>query len=183
MRRLLAAGLVLGLCAFGVSREGVEFPETLRVDGQEVRFFRGAMKRMFGLKIYYGALYLKKAPGSVKEVIEGDDPLVLRMHYGYMPVPHGLLVDGIEKHFTKALGKDRAGLKPEFARYVAGYDRALAIGDVVEVVYRPRFGVSLVLSGKTNVTVPGLPFKKALLSTWFGDNAPDPSLRGDLLGL
>lgn len=178
---------LLGLACFGflfpVTKEGVEVAPSLVVDGQVLTLHRAALRRAIGFKIYLGALYVKKPPSSARDLIDGEDPVVLRMHYAYMPIPHGLLVDGINKHFNKALGEGRGGFKPEFARYVAGYDRALSVGDLVEVVWNPRVGISLVMAGRTNVTVPGLPFKKVLYTTWFGDNAPDLSFRRDLLGM
>ncbi|MBL8993266.1 MAG: chalcone isomerase family protein, partial [Spirochaetia bacterium] len=85
-------------------------------------------------------------------------------------------------YFQKALGKDFGGQEIGFKKYMEAYDRPLVKGDVVEVSFAKSRGISFVLSGKTNAVIPGLGFKKALHTAWFGDKSPDPSFRKDLLG-
>lgn len=162
--------------------DGLEIPRTVAVEGETLTLHRTALRKFGFFKIYQGALYLKSPPTSAQAAIATREPLVLRMTYGYMKIPHGPMKEGIAKHFRAALGPDYGGMKAEFEAYMAGYDRSLAVGEVVEVIWHPRFGIRLVISGQTKVQIPGEKFKELLFTTWFGDRAPDPGFRKDLLG-
>jgi len=162
--------------------EGVDVADSVLVDGKQIPLYRTAVRKAMGFKIYLSAFYLDQKPMSAQAVIDSENPSLLRMHYAYMSIPYKLLVEGIKDYFQKALGKDFGGQETGFSQYMAAYNRPLVKGDVVEVSFAKSRGISFVLSGKTNAVIPGLGFKKALHTAWFGDKSPDPSFRQDLLG-
>lgn len=173
----------MALGPLGAPADEPAWPDALWVGGTRCDLARTAPWKAGLITVYRGGLYLPEKPQSVQSLIDGDRPAVLRMVYSYIPIPHGLLADGLKRHFTRALGEDLGGMAPAFSRYMGAYDRSLVVGDVVEVVYQPGVGVHLVLSGKTNVVIPGLSFKQKLFGTWFGPSAPDGAFRRGLLGL
>lgn len=162
--------------------EGVDVPDYVVVDGKKIPLYRTALRKAMGFKIYLSAFYLEQKPASVQAVIDGENPSLLRMHYAYMSIPYKLFTDGIKDYFQKALGSDYGGQEIGFKQYLAAYNRPIVKGDIVEVSFAKSRGIAFVLSGKTNAIIPGIGFKKALHSAWFGEKSPDPTFRKDLLG-
>ena len=52
----------------------------------------------------------------------------------------------------------------------------------MSMTYVPNTGTVLTVKGKDKLTIPGLPFAKALFGIWLGANPPSTALRDGMLG-
>lgn len=150
---------------------GVDLPDSIQIDGRALPLSAAGAHRQFTFKIYAAAFYFDRKGVTPQQLIDTTETVVFRTHYT-MSIPHGMLVDGVRKHFKKT--PQAASFPAEVDLFIRGYERAISPGDVVEVRWRNGVGTELLCGGKVTARIPGLGFKKMLFASWF-----DPTSRDD----
>jgi len=148
---------------------GVDLPDSVQIDGRALPLIAAGAHRQFTFKIYAAAFYFAGKDPAPRQLIDTTDTVVFRTHYT-MSIPHGLLVDGVRKHFKK--NPDAASFPGEVDLFIRGYERAISPGDIVEVRWRGGT-TELLCGGKVTARIPGLAFKKMLFASWFDPRSSD----------
>ncbi len=81
---LLLFCLVVPVSAMEIG--GVQMPDTLKLDGENLVLNGAGLRTKFFFKIYAGGLYLPRPSADATAVIGADEPMLVRMHFIYAPL-------------------------------------------------------------------------------------------------
>ena len=192
-------GRALGLFAFPVlialapadaaaaaECRGVQFPETIEVQGARLALNGLGMRKATFLKIrvYVAALYLPAAGPRASDpqaIIASPGPMELVLHF-----VRGVGVHDIRNAFEEGFAAQGGGRVPAaLATRVAllnSWMRDVSSGQPMTFVRIPGRGIEVELDGVSQGEVPGEDFARALFAIWLGDHPPNPELKAGLLG-
>ncbi len=182
---ILVLSLLLFLSSFAMTAEvgGVILPEFMRV-GKTLLFLNGAgVRKKFFFKIYAIGLYVKKKTNNAEEIMNADEPMVVRMSFIYNGISPKKMRNAWDEGFEKSTHKNIAPIKDKIDKFNSLFNVKVRRGYVYDLKYIPGKGTEVYLNGKLLGTVEGLDFKKALLGIWIGDKPINKGLRKKLLGL
>lgn len=187
MNRLLFALLmVLAMPAHALRVDNMEFPDRMKLGGQELVLNGVGFRAVLIYKGYAAALWLPQRASTAAQVqaVAGPKRLQLRM-----------LIDVPAAEFSKAFHKGvrrntPAADQPALAERMAKFDaQILALqtvkkGDVVDLDYLPDAGgLTMRVNGRPRGdAIAGEEFYAALLRVFIGHKVSDDELRAGLLG-
>jgi hypothetical protein len=172
--------VVLALPAAAKEAGGVQFPETLTVEGKELKLNGAGLRTKVVFKVYAAGLYLQNPTSSAQQAIESDQVKRVRM---------SMLRDLEKKAITEAIVsgfKENAGDKlPALQQRLDTFTGAipdLKKGDELVLTYVPGKGTTIESKAGQKISVEGKDFSDALFSVWLGKNPVDGSLKDGMLG-
>ena len=184
--RSLLNSLALGAVLFGsyssFAKEvaGVNLPDSVTVEGKELKLNGAGIRKKFIIKVYVGGLYLTAPAADVKAITASDQPWSVHMHF----------LRSVDKE--KIVGAYREGFeknsKDKVAILNAGLDKAQSAfvdmkeGSEMVVTYVPGKGTTLGIKGGAQKTVEGKDFADGLLRNWLGSEPADENLKEAMLG-
>lgn len=177
----LLAALVLAAPAHAREVAGVEFPDTIRVGGQELRLNGAGVRSKFMVKVYAAGLYLATPSADPDAVVQADAPKRVRMVF-LREVDRQKILETYREGFEK--NSAGPGL-PALLQKLDGLAPALADmkkGGEMFVTYVPGQGTTVAAAGGGNVTVEGKDFADAMFRLWLGPSPADGSLKKAFLG-
>jgi hypothetical protein len=159
--------------------EGVTMPNTVTVDGKELRLNgMGVGKKLF-LKIYVVGFYVEKPTIDAQAAINTDE--ARRMELSMLrDVSRDAFVKAVEQGMMRNSGAAMPTLRARLDLLERSLP-ALRKADAVDFTYLPGMGTLMRCQGK-ELTIPGKDFADALFSVWLGPRASSPELRRQLLG-
>jgi hypothetical protein len=84
--------------------------------------------------------------------------------------------------FENSTGGKTAPLKAKIDAFVGTFKKSeITEGNVFDIVYTPGKGVESFKNGKSQGTIEGLDFKKALFGIWLGAKPADEDLKAAML--
>lgn len=141
------------------------------------------LRELLWVDVYAAGLYLKRPETHENKIIANDELMIMRMDILSKAVSQNKLIKAFHKGFED--GNPESVVKkltPEitkFVKYLENLD--LKIGDKIDVVYEPEYGVSMYCNYTKLGTVGDLEFKKALFNLWLSNDPVDKSLKPELL--
>ena len=185
MRFILVIGLMFFLC-FMLQAEkvsGIEFPDKIEADGENLIFIGGGTRTRCFVSIYHSGLYLKNKINNGENVVNDNLPMAVRMYFVYSLVKKEKIISVWNECFDNVTDGRIDPIKTEVASFchLFGFED-VKNGDVFELVFTPEKGVSVIKNSKQLGYVKGLPFKKALFSVWFGNKPIQENLKTGMLG-
>ena len=165
--------------------EGVNLPTKLSLNKTELILNGAGVRSFLFIKIYVGGLYLPAKTHDPKEIINADEPSVIRFH----AISRAFTSERMAKTVREQFEKSNPGKTAEFKTRLDILCDMLAketiqIGDECDISYTPNEGIRVSKNGKDlNILLSGLDFKKALWSDWLSDIPADESLKKAMLGL
>lgn len=183
MRHIMVLLLVAVLAAPAWAGElaGVLLPDRAVVSGRPLVLTGMALRRVVFFKVYVAGLYLPVPPDSAEQVLAGDGPRRVVMHF-----LRGLEAGDLSGAWMEGLEANTPDAGPELR---AAFDTLCSwMADVAEgqemvVTYEPGTGTSVSLSGALLGTLPGKAFADALFACWIGPKpGPGKDFKRDLLG-
>lgn len=172
--RILAL-VALAPCLLGAA----DFPETVPVNGIELRKVGEGTFRWTFFKVYDGALYLEEGKTDADPLSDVGKRLVLEYARSLTAEQFQRSGDAIVERNTDAVTWER--LQDRLARLNAAY-RDVGEGDQYALTYIPGAGTTLSLNDQPLVQVEGADFARAYFSIWLGKDPAKESFRDDLLG-
>ncbi len=172
--------VVLALPAAAKDVAGVQFPETLTVEGKELKLNGAGLRTKVVFKVYAAGLYLQNPTPSAQQVIGSDQVKRVRMS----------MLRDLEKKTDRRC--HRGWLQEERGGQAAG--AAAAAGHLHRGHPGPeegrRAGADVRAGqghhhreqGGQTISVEGKDFADALFSVWLGKNPVDGSLKDGMLG-
>ncbi len=179
---LVAALLAVpGLHAAEVA--GVKIEERIKVGSSELVLNGAGLRTRVFIKVYVGALYVTQKASTATTVLDASSPR--RMSLRLMrdidsDALYGALRDGLKDNNTEAELLALKAQVDQFSELMKKIGKARS-GDTLALDFTAD-GVSLSLNGEVQGKVGSVPFARALLKVWLGDNPVDASLKKALLG-
>lgn len=177
MNKIFSVAIVyLAVCSGSIAAE-ITFPDSLRVNDQELNLAgTGILSRWFikGCKM---GLYVPKAAGN--EDLLKDIPKCLEFYYYRDIKAEQFGVAAWETMQSNWTENELSALKNDIDKLHEIY-RDVSSGDRYKLLYIPETGTSLFLNGQLLGTVKGAEFAKVYYSIWLGDKPIDSYLKKHL---
>jgi hypothetical protein len=161
---------------------GVEFQDTIDVDGAKLTLNGAGIRKKFVIKVYAGGLYLTQPSKDANAIVAADAPKRVRMVF-LRDVSRDQVLDAYREGFrSNSGGPGLDGLLSKLEKL------APAIPDLKEgaemfVTYVPGKGTTVAAAGGgTPVTVEGKDFADAMFRNWLGSEPADGTLKEAMLG-
>jgi hypothetical protein len=157
-----------------VVHAGVSVPEVAEVAGHALPLRGAGPRRMLGVAIYVGALYVADA---VDDVVRADVPKRLWMSYRYGVGRRGLVRSFRDKAMRAGIAGSEAGVDAFCEALIA-----VRSGEAIVLDHVPGEGVHLLVGGRALGCFAGVPVMQALWSVLLGERPATPALKRALLG-
>ncbi len=180
---ILVLAVVLAVPSYSMRIAGKNIPNTLKFGDTTLVLNGAGIRKKLWIKVYVGALYLKKKSHDYNAIINADEPMAIRMHFVYDGVSASKMKSAWEDSFENILGEGYGNLKNKVNLFLSFFNVKTHEDDKWDMVYIPGVGTKVLFNGKEKGVVPGLDFKKALFSVFLAKNAEHQDLREGMLGL
>lgn len=163
---------------------GVDIAQQVTISGLEkpLQLNGAGIRYKFFFKVYIGALYLSKVQSNAQEILTGDIPNRIMMHFIYDEVSKEKLVNAWREGFENNMEKAELDtLKDRLEKFNNMFSTVHA-GDVVLLDYLPGKGTSVSIKGAEKGVIEGADFNRALLSVWLGEDPVTEDLKEAMLG-
>jgi len=160
---------------------GIELPQRIEFERQELQLNGAALRRIALIKIYVAGLYLPDKEGNAEEILSSDEPRSLVMHF-LRNVDADRLCEGWDSSLEKNTPNPSEDLKSQF-QTLCGWMEDARKGERLAFRYLPAQGTSVEINGRVKGPMAGKEFADALFRTWLGPNAiPGEDFKLSLLG-
>lgn len=186
MRSMRWGTLVLALLLCGAASAGemvgVSLPDRMTAEGKSLVLNGMGLRKAYAVaKVYVAGLYLEKKSESPDEILGSTSVRKIVLHF-----VRDVSREQITGAWTEGFEKNAGAALPALRRRIDALNAVmpdLAAGDVLSFTAVPGKGVLVEVRGKTEATIEGDDFAKALLSIWLGAAPPNAALKDGLLGL
>jgi len=162
--------------------EGIDLPENLSLEGQELVLNGAGVRKKFFFKLYVGSLYLEEKSQQAEAVVTADSPMAIRLNIISGKINSDNMTEATLEGFDKATRGNTQPLQAEIDQFMAAFEEKIVEGDQFTLLYVPQEGVKVYKNGALATTVAGLAFKRALFGIWLGEEPAQKSLKHDMLG-
>lgn len=176
----VALALLLATPAMAKKFEGVNLPDTVKVDGKELALNGAGLRKKFIFNVYVAALYLEKTSKNANEVITSDQPKRVVMVM-LRDLDKKAIVDAIRDGFQKNAGDKMPALKERLDTFASSIPD-IKEGDTLTITYVPGQGTTVKSKSGKESKVEGKDFADAMFSVWLGKDAVQDSLKDGMLG-
>lgn len=179
-----ALSLFVALLALGASAgelSGVKVPDTVQVDGKELKLNGMGLRQKFVFKVYVTSLYLEHPSKDAAAVLASDEVRKIELKM-LRDLDRKTIVEAFNVNFEDNAGAKFPALKERLEKFTA------VIPDVKEgqnlnIIYVPGKGTRVDGAGAASYTAEGKDFADALFSVWLGASPVEERLKQGLLGL
>ena len=154
----------------------------MRVDGFTLKLNGHGVREKLWIDLYDVALYLPRKSHDARNIIEADEPQLLRLVIVSSLISKKRMEKGIREGFERSTHGHTEKMKDRIDRFTEAFGKVLGKEDRIDLFYQPGKGVTVLKNGKPMTTLEGKDFKEALWGIWLGDNPVQKSLKKDLLG-
>ncbi len=185
MRATLSAvvlSLTLALPALAKEKEvaGVKYPETVTVEGKELKLNGVGLRTKVVFKVYAAGLYLESPTKDAAQVISSDQIKQVRMTM-LRELEKEKITDAISEGVERNSKAQLAALKQRLDTFNAAIPD-LKKGDALVITYMPGKGTQVKSKSGQEISIEGKDFADALFSVWFGKKPADGDLKDGMLG-
>ncbi len=171
---LLAAPLVQAR-----EQDGVRMPDTVVVEGKELKLNGMGLRRKFIVNVYVAGLYVE-SPGKSAPTLISSDQIKRMTLFMLRDLSKDKITDALRDGFEKNSKSQMPVLKERLERLAAMIPDAKK-GSTIVITYVPGTGTVLSGPGERSV-IEGKDFADALFSVWLGKNPVDDGLKKGLVG-
>jgi len=184
MRKLVAALALLALAVPAHAKKvgGVEFQDTIDVDGAKLTLNGAGIRKRFVIKVYAGGLYLAEPSKDANAIVTADAPKRVRMVF-LRNVSRDQIMGAYREGFEKnSKGPNLQALLKKLEQLTPAIPN-LKEGAEMFVTYVPGKGTTVAAAGGgAPVTVEGKDFADAIFRNWLGSEPADEGLKEAMLG-
>jgi hypothetical protein len=176
---LLAVLTLAASAAAAREYEGVTLPDTVTVDGKEMKLIGMGLRTKWMVKVYVAGLYAEKPTFNAEKLITSDQAKSITLHL-VRDLNKEKIVEAIQDGFAKNSKVQLPQLQGRLDQLAAAIPD-LKSGQDLTLTYIP--GKGTVVGGVAKPTViEGQDFAQALFSVWLGAEPADSDLKKKLLG-
>jgi hypothetical protein len=179
---LFIATLALSSAVNAAEVGGVDVPEKISVENNELSLNGAGIREKFFFDLYVGSLYLTEKQEDAQSIISDDQLMALRLNIISDMITSEKMTEATVEGFQNATGGNTAPLQAQIDDFLATFEEEIKKGDTFEMVYVPEEGVKIFKNNKHAKTISGLEFKKALFGIWLSDKPAQKSLKQGMLG-
>ncbi|WP_034923094.1 chalcone isomerase family protein [Gillisia sp. CAL575] len=161
---------------------GVTLPNSVTFEGEKLALNGVGVREKFWMDLYAGALYLDKKNADANGIINGNQPMAIKLHIVSKLITSDKMVDAVNEGFENATGGKTSGISSEIAQFKGYFLDEIQKNDIFDMVYLPKEGVKVFKNNKLLGTIPGKEFKKALFGIWLSNKPADKDLKDAMLG-
>ncbi len=162
---------------------GVEFPDTLEVEGASLVLNGAGIRSTFFVDVYAAGLYLQQKSSDAKQIVAADEPMALELEIVTSLAIGSRMGSPIERGFERSTNGNTEPIRDEIELFINFFAEANSKGDRIKIVYLPNRGVAVSMNdGEERVIEGGLPFKQALFGIWLSPRPIQKSLKASMLG-
>jgi hypothetical protein len=181
---LLAGGVGLPAHA-AVEAGGIQFEDTARVAGKELKLNGAGVRTKVFIKVYAAGLYLPEKRTNAADILRQEGPrrvTVVMARDVSSDTFAKAFMEGLNDNLDKTEKGRIASQIGKFGEVFAQVD-TLRKGDMLHMDWIPGSGTQCELNGKKlGDPIPDLAFYNAVLRIWLGDQPVDNALKSALLG-
>jgi hypothetical protein len=179
LKTLLIAVLLLSTEAMARDSDGVTLPDTINVEGKEMKLVGMGVRTKWMVKVYVAGLYAEKPTFNADKFITSDQAKSITLHL-VRDVEKEKIVGAIQEGFAKNSKDQLPGLQARLDQLAAAVPD-LKSGQDLTLTYVPGKGTLVGGVGKPTV-IEGKDFADALFAVWLGKDPADGDLKRKLLG-
>jgi len=162
---------------------GIVMPNVIKAGDEYLKINGAGLREKFFFDLYVGVLYLREKSTDGDAIIKADEPMAVKLRVVSGMVDNENFEEALREGFVKATKDNMAPIQERVDKLIkVGFKDDIKTGDIYDLIYLPKNGVSLYKNNKFQTTIKGLDFKKALFGIWLSDDPVDSSLKKDLLG-
>lgn len=183
MTRTLGVLCVLCLCELAGAGQlsGVILPDTIKVDDTTLLLNGMGQRKKMWVEVYVAGLYLPARSTDAGQILDGDAPWRLVMHFLHKKVDKDKL-DGAWRDGFKNNSPDLLTTHAkEIERFLACFPDMFKGQDVV-LTFFPEAGLHVDVAGESKDTFVSAAFARGVLAIWLGTQPPSADLKKGLLG-
>lgn len=183
MKNLLLIITLLTVFTTSAQKEvgGVTLPATEVFDGQTLILNGAGVREKLWIDLYAAGLYLGQKTKDANVVLEGDQPMALKLHIVSKLISSNKMVDAVTEGFENSTNGNTAPIQPQIDKILGFFKEDIKKNDVFDLVYIPSRGIVAYKNGQEKGVVKGKEFKKALFGIWLSNRPADDDLKKNLL--
>lgn len=180
MKTFIAVACLTFCCAaFAKEVAGVQFPQTVSVEGKTLSLNGAGLRTKLIFKVYAAGLYVETPSHDAAQLLVSDQIKRVEMRM-LRDLEKGKIIEAIEAGFEKNAKAQLPALKDRLARFTAQISD-LKEGQGLVLTYVPGKGTAVAVTGGKETFVEGKDFSDALFSVWLGKEPVDGGLKKELL--
>lgn len=180
---LIITAFLLPILSFSQTKiNGIVMPNVMKAGEEYLKINGGGVREKLVFKLYIGVLYLQEKSSDAKQIINDDKPMGIKLRVISSMVNRENMEEAIREGFKNSTG-DVSSIKSKIDLLIdKGFSEEIKVGDMFDLLYIPKKGLTLSKDNKELVTIEGLDFKKALFGIWLCDKPADSNLKKKMLG-
>jgi hypothetical protein len=181
--RIFAAALALAVAApaQAVKVQGFDVPDTITLDGKELRHNGSGIRRKFVVKVYVGSLYLPAPSSDAAAIVAADAPKSVQLRF-MRDVTKAQMMDAFREGFRANSAAEADKLMARLDKLGTGLPAEMKEGSLLQISYLPGKGSVVQAQGGSEVAIEGKDFADALFRNWLGPKPADDGLKKRMLG-
>ncbi len=161
---------------------GVTLPNSVTFDGEKLALNGVGVREKFWMDMYAGALYLDKKNADANGIVNGNQPMAIKLHIVSKLITSDKMIDAVNEGFENATGGKTSGISKEISQFKSYFSEEIKKNDIFDMVYLPKEGVKVYKNNKLLGTIEGMEFKRALFGIWLSKKPADKDLKQAMLG-
>ena len=162
--------------------EGINLPESLEVAKSKLILNGAGVRSKFFIDLYVGGLYLQNKSNNPREIIEGDEPMAIRLHIISSLITSKKMENATREGFENATKGNTEPIKSQIEQFISVFKEKIEENDIFDLIYLPGKGLEVYKNGELRSRIEGLAFKRALFGIWLSDKPAQNSLKEEMLG-
>lgn len=179
---LLFAMVTIASAPAQTKAAGVTLPNSVTFEGEKLTLNGVGVREKFWMDMYAGALYLDKKNADANGIVNGNQPMAIKLHIVSKLISSDKMIDAVTEGFDNATGGKTSSISAEIDQFIGYFSEEIKQNDVFDMVYLPKEGVKVYKNSKLLGTIPGKEFKKGLFGIWLSNNPADKDLKDAMLG-
>ena len=161
---------------------GVSVPNTVNYDGVNLTLNGAGVREKYWMDMYAGALYLDKKNADANGIVNGNQPMAIKLHIVSKLISSDKMIDAVTEGFENSTSGKTSKISSEIAQFIGYFSEEIKQNDIFDMVYLPKDGVKVYKNNKLLGTIKGADFKRALFGIWLSNNPADKNLKQSMLG-
>lgn len=162
---------------------GITPANSIKVGNETLKFNGAGIREKYFLDLYVGSLYLKSESQDRQKIMNADETMVIILDIVSSLITSEKMIDAVNEGFENSTNGHTAPLKAKINIFKNFFKEEIKKGDHYVIAYQKDIGVVVTKNGKTEQTISGLAFKKALFGIWFCNRPADDDLMKGMLGI
>ena len=123
--------------------EGVNLPESLEVAKSKLILNGAGVRSKFFMDLYVGGLYLENKSNNPQEIIEGDEPMAIRLHIISSLITSKKMENATREGFENATKGNTEPIKIQIEEFISVFKEKIEEDDIFDLFYLPGKGLEV----------------------------------------